>query len=236
QYGEWEHVGLPGPTASMPNSAQVLDFRRFCDHQLRACYIAERDAIRAHAGQPITTNFMAGTCTSTDLWAWAREVDVVSNDHYLTAADTEPEIGLALAADLTRSVAGGAPWLLMEHSTSAVNWQPRNVAKRPGQMRRNSLAHVARGSDAVLFFQWRASRVGAEKFHSAMLPHGGTGTRVWREVVELGGEVAALGDIEGSRVRADAAILWDTESFWAQDLPWRPSVDLDPYERVRTYY
>ncbi len=236
RYTDWEQVGLPGPTPSAPNPAQQLDFRRFTDHQLRACYLAERDAIRAHATQPVTTNFMATACPTTDLWAWAREVDVVSDDHYLTAADGEPEIGLAMAADLTRSVAGGAPWLLMEHSTSAVNWQPRNVAKRPGEMRRNSLAHVARGSDAVLFFQWRASRVGAEKFHSAMLPHGGTATRVWREVVELGREVAALGDVEGSRVRADAAILWDTESFWAQDLPWRPSVDLDPYERVRTYY
>ena len=52
-----------------------------------------------------------------------------------------------MAADLTRSLAGGRPWLLMEHSTGAVNWQPRNIAKRPGEMRRNSLAHVARGAD-----------------------------------------------------------------------------------------
>ncbi|WP_420113608.1 beta-galactosidase [Pseudactinotalea sp.] len=236
RYDDWEHLGLPGPTPSAPNPGQQLDFRRFTDHQLRACYLAERDAIRAHAAQPITTNFMAANCPTTDLWAWAREVDVVSNDHYLTAAEVEPEVGLALAADLTRSVAGGAPWLLMEHSTSGVNWQPRNVAKRPGEMRRNSLAHVARGSDAVLFFQWRASRVGAEKFHSAMLPHGGTDTRGWREVVELGREVGALGQVAGSRVHADVAILWDTESFWAQDLPWRPSVDLDPHERIRTYH
>ena len=50
-------------------------------------------------------------------------------------------------------------------------------------MRRNSLAHVARGADGVLFFQWRASRAGAEKFHSALVPHAGTDTRVWREVV-----------------------------------------------------
>ena len=102
-----------------------------------------------------------------------------------------------MAADLTRSLAGGAPWLLMEHSTSAVNWQPRNLAKRPGEMRRNSLAHVARGADSVLFFQWRASRRGAEKFHSAMLPHGGTDTRVWREVVGLGADLAALAPLRG---------------------------------------
>jgi len=236
RYGEWAHVSAPSVAASAVNPAQRLDFARFTDHALRECYIAERDAIRAHSSVPITTNFMAASCPSTDLWAWGREVDVVSNDHYLTAADEHPEIGLALAADLTRSVAGGKPWMLMEHSTSAVNWQPRNVAKRGGEMRRNSLSHLGRGADAILFFQWRASRSGAEKFHSAMLPHTGTSSRVWREVVELGAELGRLAPVLGSRTRADAAILWDWESFWAQDLEWRPSDDLDHRERVAAFH
>jgi beta-galactosidase len=124
----------------------------------------------------------------------------------------------------------------MEHSTSAVNWQPRNVAKRPGEMARNDFSHLARGADAILFFQWRASRSGAEKFHSAMLPHAGTSSRVWREVCALGADLARVGELRGSRVRADVAILWDWESHWAQDLDWRPSIDLDPRERVRAFY
>ncbi|MFV2143625.1 beta-galactosidase [Isoptericola sp. G70] len=235
-YGEWEHVTAPGPTPSTVNQAQKLDYARFTDHQLRALFTAERDAIREHSDKPVTTNFMAAECPTTDLWAWAREVDVVSNDHYLTAADPRGHVGLALAADLTRSVAGGKPWILMEHSSSAVNWQPRNIAKRPGEMARNSLAHVARGADVVGFFQWRASRYGAEKFHSAMLPHAGTGSRVWREVVELGRQVGALAELQGSTVSADVALLWDTESFWAQDQEWRPSVDVRHKERVRAYY
>ncbi len=235
-YGEWDHVGAPAAAPSVVNPAQRLDFHRFTDHQLLQCFIAERDAIRAHAGQPITTNFMANQSWTTDMWAWAREVDVVADDHYLWAADPEGEIGLAIAADLTRSVGGGAPWILMEHSTSAVNWQPRNVAKRPGEMARNSLTHVARGADAVLFFQWRASRSGAEKFHSAMLPHAGTSSRVWREVVDLGGKLDRLDEITGSRVVADVAILWDFESFWAQDLEWRPSVDVTHAAQIRCFY
>ncbi|NDL55738.1 beta-galactosidase [Phytoactinopolyspora mesophila] len=235
-YGDWEHVGAPAATPSVANPAQSLDFARFTDHQLRACYIAERDAIREHAQQPITTNFMANECPTTDLWAWAHEVDIVSNDHYLTAADERGHVGLSLAADLTRSVAGGRPWILMEHSTSAVNWQPRNVAKRPGEMARNSLGHLARGADVIAFFQWRASRRGAEKFHSAMLPHAGTGSRIWREVRELGRDVSNLAELQGSTVAAEVALLWDTESFWAQDLEWRPSVDVRHRERVRAYY
>ncbi|MBD3942444.1 beta-galactosidase [Microbacterium sp. NEAU-LLC] len=235
-YGSWDHVGAPAAAPSVVNPAQRLDFARFTDHQLRACFIAERDAIRAHASQPITTNFMANQSWTTDMWAWAREVDIVSDDHYLVAADPEGEIGLAIAADLSRSVGGGKPWILMEHSTSAVNWQPRNVAKRPGELARNSLTHLARGADAILFFQWRASRSGAEKFHSAMIPHAGTSSRVWREVVEFGDVLARLEEVRGSRVAADVAILWDFESFWAQDLEWRPSVDVSHAERIRSFY
>jgi beta-galactosidase len=236
QYRSWDHVDVPRTAASTVNPTQRLDFARFTDHQLRSCFIAERDAIRAHAPQPITTNFMANQVGVADLWAWAAEVDVVSDDHYLIAADPDAHIGLAIAADLTRSVAGGRPWILMEHSTSAVNWQPRNVAKRPGEMRRNSLAHVARGADAVLFFQWRASRSGAEKFHSAMLPHAGTASRVWDEVVDLGATLERIAGIRGSVVEADVALVWDFESFWAQELEWLPSVDLDHHERVRAFY
>ncbi|QAY60050.1 beta-galactosidase [Microbacterium protaetiae] len=235
-YTAWEHIGAPAAAPSVINPAQRLDFSRFTDHQLRQCFIAERDAIRAHASQPITTNFMANQSWTTDLWAWAREVDIVSDDHYLWAADTEAEIGLAMAADLSRSVGGGKPWILMEHSTSAVNWQPRNIAKRPGEMARNSLTHLGRGADAILFFQWRASRSGAEKFHSAMVPHAGTGSRVWREVVELGDVLGRLGEVCGARVVADAAVLWDFESFWAQDQEWRPSVDVTHKERTRAFY
>lgn len=236
RYDDWEHIGAPAEAPSVVNPAQRLDFARFVNHQILECFRSERDAIRGHSDLPVTTNFMVNASLTTDLWAWAREVDIVSNDHYLTAADPDGHIELSLVADLTRSIASGAPWMLMEHSTSAVNWQPRNVAKRAGEMARNSLAHVARGADAVMFFQWRASRSGAEKFHSAMVPHAGTSSRVWREVVELGASLTSLADVRGSRVKAQVAILWDTESFWAQDLEWRPSVDHSHKERIRAYY
>ncbi len=201
------------------------------------CFRAERDAIRVHTPElPVTTNFMATTCPSVDLWAWADEVDVVANDHYLVAERPDNHILLAMDADLTRSLARGRPWMLMEHSSSAVNWQPRNLAKGPGELRRNSLSHLARGADAIMFFQFRASRSGAEKFHSAMLPHAGTDSRTWRDVVALGHELDDLAAVRGSAVPASVAILWDWESFWAQDLDWRPSVELGHRERIVAYY
>jgi len=237
RYGQWDEIDAPRTSATAVNPAQRLDFARFSSDALLACFRRERDILHELSpGIPVTTNFMATNCKNVDYWRWAPEVDVISNDNYLTAEATDSYLGLAMSADMTRSLAGGGPWLLMEHSTSAVSWQPRNIAKRPGEMRRNSLAHVARGADGVLFFQWRASRFGVEKHHSAMLPQGGTGTRVWREAVELGAEVAALAGLRGTVVEPDLALLWDWESWWAHELEWHPSVDLGYLDRVRAWH
>ena len=235
-YGAWDEIDAPRQSASVSNPAHRLDYQRFSSDALLECFVLERDAIRRHASQPITTNFMATSCPSVDYWKWAPEVDVVSNDHYLTASRSDAHVLLAMDADFTRSLAAGKPWVLMEHSTSAVNWQPRNVAKRPGELARNSMSHLARGADAIMFFQFRASRFGAEKFHSAMLPHAGRSSRVWNEVVELGDLVGDLSEVRGSRVEASVAVVWSTESFWAQELEWRPSVDLSHRERLEAFY
>jgi beta-galactosidase len=237
RYGEWNEIDAPRLSATVSNQAQRLDFGRFTSDALLECFVAERDVIRRYAPDvPITTNFMATNCLAADYWKWAREVDIVSNDHYLVAERDDNHVLLAMDADLTRSLAGGKPWILMEHSTGAVNWQPRNIAKRAGELMRNSVSHLARGADAVMFFQFRASRYGAEKFHSAMLPHAGTATRTWREVCELGGALGAMESVAGSTVSSRIALLWDVESFWAQDLEWRPSIELDHRERIAAYY
>ncbi|MFF6953371.1 beta-galactosidase [Streptomyces iakyrus] len=239
RYGGFEDINPPRLTPAAVNPGQALDYKRFADATMRENFRMERDILhRLSPGVPVTTNFMTALsqCDSVDYWAWGREVDLVTNDHYLITDGRRTHVNLAMAADLTRSVAGGAPWLLLEHSTSGVNWQLRNPAKAPGQMARNSLAHVARGSDGALFFQWRQSRRGAEKFHSAMVPHGGTDTRVWREVVELGANIESLSEIRGTRTEADVAVLWDWHSWWAQTLDWRPSVDHDARERADAFY
>ncbi|MEW1777036.1 beta-galactosidase [Streptomyces sp. NPDC086777] len=238
-YTDLAQINPPRVTPTVGNPGQALDYRRFTDATIRENFRAERDILhRLSPGVPVTTNFMTALsqCDSIDYWAWGREVDLVTNDHYLITDGRRTHVNLAMAADLARSVAGGAPWLLLEHSTSGVNWQPRNPAKAPGQMARNSLAHVARGSEGAMFFQWRQSRRGAEKFHSAMLPHGGTGTRVWREVVGLGAALDSLTPIRGTRTRADVAVLWDWQSWWAQNLQWRPTEDHDPRERADAFY
>ncbi|MEP6981204.1 MAG: beta-galactosidase [Nakamurella sp.] len=239
RYYDWDEVIPPRRTAynTFANPTQQLDFARFGSDELLACFEAEAAIIRAGSDLPVTTNFM-DFFKPLDYWAWAQRMDLVSNDNYRLGHLGEPGTThqLSMAADLTRSLSDTAPWLLMEHSTSAVNWQPRNLAKAPGQMRRDSLSHVARGADGALFFQWRASRAGAEKFHSGLLPHAGTTSARWREVCELGADLQTLSPVAGSRTRADIAIAFDWNAWWGVELDSHPSVDVDQMTSVRRWH
>lgn len=239
-YYDWAEV-LPPRTPSyntFANPTQQLDFARFSSDELLECFRAEAAVIRSRAAQPVTTNFMQ-FFKPLDYWTWSQEQDLVSNDHYRMAEGLGmggATHELAMSADLIRSLSDGAPWLLMEHSTSAVNWQPRNPAKLPGQMIRDSLTHTARGADGDLFFQWRASKAGAEKFHSAMLPHAGTESARWREVCELGTHLRSLAEVAGSRVTSRVAIAFDWNAWWGVELDSHPSVDVGMMGPVRRWH
>jgi beta-galactosidase len=101
---------------------------------------------------------------------------------------------LAYSSSLVDGISRKQPWWLMEHSTSAVNWRPVNYRKEPGQLVRDSLAHLAFGADAICYFQWRQSRAGAEKFHSAMLAHAGKNSQIFSDVCELGEDLRLLSE------------------------------------------
>jgi beta-galactosidase len=225
-YTTFDEVLPPRITPAVPNPTQQLDFARFSSDALLDYYRAERDVLRRHSTVPVTTNFMIMPHQSEqDYFAWAPDVDVVSQDHYLDHRLPHPHAEQAFADDLTRGVAGGS-WLLMESATSAVNWQPVNVAKRPGELLVDALRHVARGADGVGFFQWRASRAGGEKFHSALVPHAGPDSARFREVTALGAALKAIGEVAGAPVAADVALLWDWNAWWACDLDSHPSSEL----------
>lgn len=232
-YADFDEILPPRVAPNFPNPTQQLDFHRFSSDQLLANYIAERDILRELSpGVPVTTNLMVMEHTrDMDYLSWGDELDVVSNDHYVIASDPRAYRELAFSSDLVRGVSKGRPWLLMEQSTSAVNWQPRNVAKRPGELLRASMQHVARGADGILFFQWRASKAGAEKFHAGLVPHAGTDSRLWREVTELGAALAAVSEVAGARSQNRAALLVDWNARWASELDSHPSIDVRYLDR-----
>ena len=173
RYHSLDEVLPPRVSPTFPNPAHQLDFARFSSEALERCFAAEADRLREITPDvPVTTNFM-GFFKPLDYWRWARHEDLASHDSYPDPADPGASAGAAMAFDLVRSLKDSAPWLLMEQAPSAVNWRPVNAPKPPGVMRAWSYQAIAHGADGVMSFQWRASRGGAEKFHSAMVPHAG---------------------------------------------------------------
>ena len=237
RYSAWDEILPPRSTPTWPNPSQQLDFMRFSSDALLECYEVEREVLkRVTPDIPVTTNFMS-FFKPLDYWKWAAREDVVSNDSYPDPGDEKSGMRAAMAGDLMRSLGRGRPWILMEQTTSRVNWREINIAKAPGQMRLWSLQAVARGADGVMFFQWRQSRAGAEKHHSAMVGHGPVEeSPVWKDVVGLGQELGRLGDVGGAQSRAGAAMLLDWESWWALELPSKPSSRLRQVEQLEAYY
>ncbi|MFE6887959.1 beta-galactosidase [Streptomyces sp. NPDC057694] len=234
----WEDVIPPRRAQYLRNPAQVLDFRRFTSDALMECFVAERDIVRRHspAHIPVTTNFMP-FWIGQDAWAWAEHEDVVSVDIYPDPRDPQGGQYNAMIGDMTRGQAGGRPWMVMEQAAGAVNWRDVNQPKPRGLNRLWSLQSVARGADAVLYFQWRQSRQGAEKFHSGMVGHAGEEGRAFAEVKRIGAELALLeGEVAGTRVSADVAVLHDWHSWWAGSQEARPSTRVAYEDVVRAWH
>ncbi|MGW0648608.1 beta-galactosidase [Streptomyces umbrinus] len=235
-YGDWEEVLPPRHAHYMKNPTQVLDFKRYTSDMLLECYVAERDIVRRHTPHiPVTTNFMP-MWVGQDAWKWAAEEDVVSVDIYPDPRDPFGAQNGALIQDMTRSQARG-PWMLMEQAAGPVNWRGVNHPKPRGLNRLWSLQAVARGADAVCYFQWRQSRQGAEKFHSGMLSHAGERGRTYQEVKQLGVELARIGEeVTDSHSPADVAILHEWNAWWAGAQEGRLSSEVDHPQVVRAWH
>lgn len=238
RYDDWDEINPPRRAPTFANPTQNLDWRRFSSDSLLELLEMEKAILRQVTPQiPVTTNFL-GFWKPTDYWKWSQREDVISLDAYPDPASPLRGGGeFALQADLMRSLAKGAPWMLMEQAPTAVNWRNVNVPKGPGLMRLWSLQCVARGAGAILFFQWRQSKAGAEKFHSGMVPHAGVeGSRSWREISGLGADLQRLSPLLDARLQAEVAIVFDWESWWALELDSKPSMDVKLMEQVASYY
>ncbi|MFE7075969.1 beta-galactosidase [Streptomyces sp. NPDC057620] len=235
-YGDWAEVLPPRRAHYLNNPTQVLDFKRYTSDMLLECYVAERDIVRRYSPDlPVTTNFMP-MWAGQDAWRWAEEEDVVSVDLYPDPRDPFGAQEGALVQDMTRSQARG-PWMLMEQAAGSVNWRGVNRPKPRGLNRLWSLQAVARGADAVCYFQWRQSRQGAEKFHSGMVGHAGEQGRAYQEVKQLGAELRRLGaQVTGRHSVSRVAILHEWNAWWAGEQDGRPSREVEYQQVVRAWH
>ncbi|MGW6643961.1 beta-galactosidase [Streptomyces iakyrus] len=243
RYTDWDQIEPPnaltehwrGPDHTAFQGI-TLDYFRFTTDALLGCFLAEKEAIRAHdPDTPVTTNLM-GLFRPLDYHRWAPHLDFASWDNYppLDAPPTRP----ALAHDLMRGLKDGAPFWLMEQTPSTTACRDVNPLRRPGELRLATFQAIAHGADAALYFQMRASRGACEKYHGAVIGHAGRDdTRVFREAAALGRELDALGDRTlGARTPARTALLFDWDSWWALEISDGPSRLVKYPDVVHAYY
>lgn len=218
------------------NPAIQLDYMRFVTDSTAECFENEYNVLKKYNPEiPIQTN-MSGYIKKLDQFAMTKKLDIVGWDNYPWPDD--PPYFVAMKHDIMRGLKGGQSFILTEQSPNQQNWQPYNLLKRPGEVRRLSYQAMAHGADTCLFFQMRQSIGGQEKFHGAIISHSGReDTRVFRESTQLGQELSAIGDafLEG-RTPARAAMLLDWNNWWALELASGPSKDMDYLKTFSLYY
>jgi beta-galactosidase len=235
-YSSFDQVDPPLTYGEGSVQAMRIDWRRFQSRNYLALFENEASVLKEITPEiPVTTNLM-GAFLPLDYRLFARSMDVVSWDNY-PLSDTPPS-HVAFSHALMRGLRAGQPFLLMEQSPSHQNWAPHCRLKPPGQLRLQSFQAVAHGAESVMYFQWRKSRGGIEKFHGAVVEHHGrTDARVFREVSALGVELRSLGQrtLHGRSV-ARVAVLFDWECWWALAASSGPSRDLDYHREVVSTY
>ena len=161
RYGDFAEVMPPRMTPTFGNPAQELDYRRFSSEAFLEEALEERAMLRSCRPElPVTTNFM-GFFKPLDYFAWASELDVASTDNYTDPPAPSWAMQSAMHYDLVRSVNKEIPWMVMEQTSSRVNWRD---AQR-GQSPRPNAGHVLPGG--------RPGRHRSALFPVAGVPGGG---------------------------------------------------------------
>jgi len=213
-----------------------LDWRRFISDQTIDFFRAESGVLREITPAiPITTNFMKPD-VGLNYWRFAEDVDIVAWDAYprwhYEVDEWREGMLFGFYHDLHRSYKG-APFLLMESTPSATDWQGISVPKKPNMHLLSSLQAVAHGSNSVQYFQWRAGRGGTEKFHGAVINHLGTDrTNVFRDVTAVGESLEKLEQVCDGQTDARVAITYDLENEWALRLAQTAGSDLTLYQET----
>jgi len=242
RFTDWSQIDSPAPHGESMIHGMNLDWKRFITDQTIDFMMDEAAPLKEITPDiPVTTNLM-GFYPGLNYWKFAPYMDVISWDNYPAwhgeIEDWKLASRISMIHDLNRSLKGGKPFMLMESTPSATNWQPISKLKKPGMHILSSVQAVAHGADTVQYFQWRKSRGASEKFHGAVVDHcGHENTRVFREVADLGMILEKLDPVIGAAVRPEAAVIFDWENRWAMEDAQGPrNKGLDYEETVLSHY
>lgn len=221
RFNDFSQIDPPTSRGEKSIHGLNLDWKRFTTENTIDFMKAEIEVVRKYSPQlPITTNFMH-LYPALDYNRMAKELDVISWDSYPRYNNPDETLFQTFVGDsfdnvMLRSMKKDRPFMLMESVPSLVNWHEFNKAKRPKVHMLTSMHTIACGSDTIQYFQWRKGRGSYEQYHGAVLDHlGRSDTRVFRDVKEVGEVLSRLGELQGTLVKSQAAMIYDQENRWA---------------------
>lgn len=210
-YPRFEAVELPRPTMTTHNPSLVLAQARFASDQSIDFARAQADQIRAVVGSDVvvTTNFYSED-TAVDQRAAAAIGGVSAIDNY-PHGPADPMV-TAYHHDLNQTQRSS--WV-MEQQIGPINWTETNPAVDSGKVRAWVWQAALHGTDVMLFFRWRATLAGQEQWHSAVLRHDGSKSRVWDELCAVIGEIKDRRPLVKPNPRV--ALIHEADDVWTID-------------------
>ncbi|NTV38382.1 MAG: beta-galactosidase [Demequinaceae bacterium] len=107
-------------------------------------------------------------------------------------------------------------FLVTETNAGSIGFSMINQSPFDGQWKQAAWALVSRGADMIEYWHWNTLDAGAETYWGGVLPHHGQPGRAYREIAELGGQLASGGAaFRGAVPEHDIAVLYDTDSKFA---------------------
>ena len=174
----------------------------------------------ARADQFVTQNFdfdwtpgwSYGLQPAVDHFRAARAVDVAGVDIYHPTQDRLTGKEIAFGGDMTRSIKGGANYLVLEtQAQGQLAWLPY-----PGQLRLQAYSHLAGGADGVLYWHWHSIHHSFETYWKGLLSHDLAPNPTYEEAGVFGREVQRVGSsLIHLRKRNRAAVMVSNEALTA---------------------
>ena len=240
----FDEVPMPMYAPTAHNPALLLDWARFSSDTIVAFVNMQSEVLRELTPDiPITTNLRA-LLRRFDHFDVAKVLDFVSIESNAAikskAAELACDIDIlrSLKKDDVRTPDGDTGFWVIEQKAGQVNWQDVNSLVRPGVVRLFTYQLLSRGASGVLYYHWRQSRIGFEKFFGAVLPHHvQANSRAFKEISQIGEEIKLLApSLKGTRVVAEVCILYSHDNDWILQQPMQPNKYFNLRDHIQLFY
>jgi len=226
RYGDWEEIQFPEGRErdwdysgegylSTHNPSLCLDFQRFFSWLNVRFQHDQVRLLRELCPNHFVTHNLMGLFSDLDYYQFAEDLDHVSWDNYPVWGSPEIRYRSSAAAAVMRGLKRKNFWI-MEQTAGPGGWSSFGRNPWPGELRNVVYQQVANGADGIIWFRWRTCTAGREQYWHGLLGHDGKPLRRYQEAAQTAKELHQIeGELAGTTVKAQVAIVYDYESIWA---------------------